>query len=78
MAALLPLLVKPKAKTLPELQAAGELLTAKFVIDSSDSLALMLPRLLMGGASGSSGSGSGGSDNSMMMLAVALLATQKK
>jgi hypothetical protein len=77
MAALLPLLFKPKAKTLAELVAAGELTTAKFMIDSNDSMSMMLPLLLMGGMGGSSSTSSGG-DNNMMLLAVAMLAMQKK
>lgn len=75
MAALLPLLLKPKAKTMAELVASGELTTAKFMLDSNDSMQMLLPLMLMGGMSGSS---TGGGDNNMMMLAVAMMAMQKK
>lgn len=76
LAALLPLLIKPKAKTLAELVAGGELQTARFMLDSNDSMSMMLPLLLMGGMGGSPTSSGG--DSNMMLLAVALLATQKK
>ncbi len=75
MAALLPLLLKPKAKTLPELAASGELTTAKLMIDSNDSMSMLLPLMLMSGTGASPG---GGGDNNMMLLAVAMMAMQKK
>jgi cell pole-organizing protein PopZ len=72
MAALMPFLFKPKAKTLQELTTAGELLTTKFQVESDDSLSMMLPLLMMGGMSSSGGSG-GGDNNMMLMMAIALM-----
>lgn len=76
MAALLPLLFKPKAKTLAELAAAGELTTSKLMIETNDSMSMMLPLLLMGGMGGGA-SGTGG-DNNMMMMAVMMMAMNNK
>lgn len=77
MAALMPFLFRPKAKTLQEIAASGELLTAKFQLESNDTMAMLLPMLMMGGMGSSSGSNGAGGDSNMMMLAVALMATRK-
>lgn len=81
MAALLPMLFKPKSKTLAEIGAAGEIGTAKFMVDSNDTMSMMLPLLLMGGMGGGMGSSSssgGGGDNNMMMMMVMMMAMDKK
>jgi hypothetical protein len=75
MAAMMPLLFKPKAKTLQEMATAGELLTTKFQVDSNDSLSMLLPMMMMSGMGGSSSSGSG--DSNMMMMAIAMMAMRK-
>lgn len=77
MAALLPMLFKPKSKTLAELAASGEATTAKFMIDSNDSLSMMLPLLLMGGMGGGTASGTGG-DNNMVMMFALMMAMDRK
>ena len=77
MAALLPMLFKPKSKTLAELAAAGEATTAKFMIDSNDSLSTMLPLLLMGGMGGGTAGGTGG-DNNMVMMFALMMAMDRK
>lgn len=75
MAAMMPFLFKPKAKTLQEMATAGELTTAKFQVDSNDSMSMLLPMMMMGGMGGSSSTGSG--DNNMMMMMIAMMAMKK-
>jgi|GEM_PF-4807527 len=70
MAALLPLLFKPKTKALTELTV-----TDKVMVDSNDSMSMLLPLMLMGGMGGSSTAGGG--DNMMMMM-VMMMAMGKK
>ena len=77
MAALLPMLFKPKSKTLQEINAAGEITTAKFMLDSNDSMSMMLPLLLMGGMGGGTNA-AGGGDNNMMMMFVLMMAMDRK
>lgn len=75
MMALLPMLMK-KSKTPAELAALppAELAKTKFLIDSNDTMTMLLPLMMMGGmgGNGSTGNSAGGGDNMMMMMVMAL------
>ncbi|NJL86216.1 MAG: hypothetical protein HC886_09900 [Leptolyngbyaceae cyanobacterium SM1_1_3] len=65
--ALLPAIARPSSKEVR--LENGE--TAKVLVESNDSLSLLLPLLLTGGLGGSDSSGGGG-DSNMLILALAL------
>jgi hypothetical protein len=84
MSAILPLLSQPRSVTVTGLGADGIPDNTKVLVDGSNTLALLLPMLLMAGIGGGSGTDStggtsgggglfgGGDNNSMMMLAMIL------
>jgi len=82
MSAILPLLSQPRSVTVTGLAADGIPESTKVLVDSGNTLALLLPMLLMSGigggstdsSGGTSGGGllGGGDNNSMMMLAMVL------
>lgn len=82
MSALLPLISRPSSQTLTA-EAGGLPAGTKIMVDSNDTMSMMLPLLLMGGLGGSSGGGGlgmgggDGGDNSMMMI-VLLMALGKR
>jgi hypothetical protein len=70
---LLPLISKPTSVTLTQ-DVAGLRKDQKVLVDSGDSLTMLLPLLLIGGLGGSSGTGGSGADSSADGSNIALLA----
>lgn len=78
MMALLPMLMK-KSKTVAELAAlpAAERNATKLMVDSNDTMTMLLPLMMMGGMGGSGSGASAGADNNMMMMVLALALSGK-